>query len=1232
MEIKVDQSVANRLAQKGITREVGVYGEHKVKLGAGSPVRLDKIKSASIPYQGFRTATKVERGSEGLVQSATATLTTLMKPGSLDAGKLLGALKTNMNYMARLDKLGKGSPDRQNGSLWAFAPFVETLSNTELAAIYQNMNSAEMTLLEAALARESQLKPNAADVQSARGQLFDLQALILKEMSNRVSNGLLDDLIDKEPNPEEKAKLDALRPKLLTEQYPSPLRASPFVPRAGDISSSNLHTMANVAAESATRREKTAAAEIGKMTRRGISATPREIGDLLRATELTINIGSNVFLYENSFIHNPDRPLPNIFHLADQDIRPKGELYLDQRETTEQLVFPELAGHGRRADERPVYGALNIQQAQQGPASRSYGESVIILKPEVARRATFIAEDTFYSPAMTITAERKENFFRLLNNSGINGGALDNLVAPDKGVHRLADQWFDKLAREGNLTSRAFDAPPAELGLEGDDTIRFITTCLKAFGDPSATRAKMATYDNLESLLPGLTDLNGSLLAEAAERRRATGGDSSLRLAMNYIEAQIQGPLIPSRDIQEIRVNIDSDEDARDELVANMLRFHAETGIPVVFISFDGTCLDALARRPEGLPEGVRLEADVSAEDDNRVIGNLADGARYFGEHIKAEAKAALETEKTHIQDHLRTLIKTYHLEDRFPTEGDVLPENSTMLGPLWSKTGSRLAEILKNPGYSDHTPQKLVARAIADTFLPMLRNKAAIVDKMATLPMTDAQRTAFTSWVMSSKVKTPDEFMMIYDTSQIQSAAFRKIAAAEEPMKPEEVFKTLADASKLVDARMAEYVAALPKDAEYGPDNKLADIDRTVSLGYSFAENAEQAMTQEQIQTLHARLNAPEIRSMFAQLDGVLTCAQQNSANGLHDKEGFGPLTMLQRLVGATYEHTDRKMRLRPNAPYFRLPVSFVSKRNRELFATVSAEAFIAELDRKYPPYADFPKAAAPDALPKTDAARRAFAVKHLDAYLRHETTFDKRAFHGRGHIARAYVYATAMCNFLRENDVLVDRNAVLCAVVGHDSGREGNGADQKAWEAKSGENTVDFMRADYGAESLGASYEEAVKSLIADHDGPTLEHVILQSADSLDYGRLFGAKLNPEYTNFMKPRTPDEKSRLGENFRTAIGRETVDFQILTNPQCALEETLMGLDARMQTTENDSERTVAQARKKAFERTMDDAFTAQRAMSSEDFFAMIENAIHSNRQIFKILNEYYPKTEGAHA
>ena len=165
LTIQPDIVTQQELEARGVDSSVGVFGSHHVQIGKGNPIRLDVIKSAEIDGEGWRTATKVRRGQEGVRQTATDALATLAATGTLDAGKLLGILKAQQTHLERLDKLHRLDPAQKQDAdgLWMFTKEVEALSNEQLAAIFQKFNSAEMDLLQTALMREGQINPKAKD-------------------------------------------------------------------------------------------------------------------------------------------------------------------------------------------------------------------------------------------------------------------------------------------------------------------------------------------------------------------------------------------------------------------------------------------------------------------------------------------------------------------------------------------------------------------------------------------------------------------------------------------------------------------------------------------------------------------------------------------------------------------------------------------------------------------------------------------------------------------------------------------------------------------------------------------------------------------------------------------------------------------------------------------------------------------------------------------------------------
>ena len=100
IQINPDQVAMQELAARGVDASVGVFGNHYVQIGKASPIRLDEIKSADVPFAWFKTATQIRRGKEGVRQTAEDAIKVLLKPGALDAGTLLGLLKAGQTHLA----------------------------------------------------------------------------------------------------------------------------------------------------------------------------------------------------------------------------------------------------------------------------------------------------------------------------------------------------------------------------------------------------------------------------------------------------------------------------------------------------------------------------------------------------------------------------------------------------------------------------------------------------------------------------------------------------------------------------------------------------------------------------------------------------------------------------------------------------------------------------------------------------------------------------------------------------------------------------------------------------------------------------------------------------------------------------------------------------------------------------------------------------------------------------
>ena len=245
-------------------------------------------------------------------------------------------------------------------------------------------------------------------------------------------------------------------------------------------------------------------------------------------------------------------------------------------------------------------------------------------------------------------------------------------------------------------------------------------------------------------------------------------------------------------------------------------------------------------------------------------------------------------------------------------------------------------------------------------------------------------------------------------------------------------------------------------------------------------------------------------------------------------------------------------------------------------------------------------------------------------------------RSVHGRGHIIRAYFYATAFCNILAEQGIKVDRNAVILGIAGHDLGRKGLGSDR--WENVSGNMTGEAIRQQYGDGAAGEAYEKEIADSILGVEihpegqrrrtvpvSPTLEAQLLQSADSLDIGRT--GDFDQYYFDFLRDKNgnvhPD-----AQKIRDQLAKEANLLQRLTNPLCANYHTLMKLvdDSTKVTgplaTELEKQRDA-----------LDEQITAEMVKQAnnadnEAFFGDFEDVIRQHPQMFPLLTKYYLDAE----
>ncbi|MCR4666801.1 MAG: DUF3626 domain-containing protein [Desulfovibrio sp.] len=1239
--IHADKVVQQELQSRGVDNKVGVFGEHKVQIGKGLPIRLDQIKVPSLPYAGFFKATQVTRGKAGVEQSADDLLRTLTAPGiKLDAGKVLSALKAGQTHFERLNSLGQLTQGQRDDTMWMFTKSVEKLSNADLAAVYQSFTSAEMDLLQTALQREGQINPDARDARMAASRLFDLQALVLKEVSNRSSVGVLEDL--RAQNPADQS-LDQIKdPKSLSDQWGStesaPLNEVPLdkdsplniamddddwndiinaakngIPENNngpvhqkDISSANLLTLVEVSARSATNREKTSLAQTQRLESRKIQGVSvKEMADVMRNAELTYNLEASTLI--NFIIANPDEPINNIWHLAEKGIKPKGDEYLKQRDAVEKQLFPELEGHEAKGDERPVYGAINITKNSLGPTSAlaAYGDSCIVFKPSVSKRSTYLADDTFYSPRLAITPERKEKFYSLLDSSNLPPSLVTVLKDENSQERKDLEAWFDHAVKDPNANIHTLDDPPLSIVKHFktmQETLLLTALMPKCFVDKDATRNNMATYDNLENLVVNLDNINGNALANAALKNRQGGNNAPVLTGLQYIEAQIHGPVVPSRDISEIRVNLPSlpgkTAAEKAESRRKLEEFGQRNGVKITFLTYD--------------------EQKVKADTDA----------------IKAEQKSFGEA---HVDEQkLNSLTQSYtdnfeqRLQEFIAKDVTLPPEASGLLrlgGEALRKAKEKFWEIL--PGdiaeLKGEADLSLIFEDAMNNALHLDLTRRAnclktILD--GTLKFDgEQQKTAFISWVNSStSLQNSMAVKVVHAQATAQAALFREIAQANPPLKPQEIFRRMksiaAETRKIIDEANSSENTLKHMDADEIAKN-AAYVTRLM------LQSGEPPLDGVGLLRVFEALNRDEVQLMAGQLTQVSKnpeIVKTRDAVGLSDVASSFILATKQLAAYLNRAYDE---------PSSLQNISMMPQSLRDTVKELAPQAG-EKMDEICPAYIPFPKPARPESLPSTEPERRKFLVKTLDRYMEKEKTGGDFT-HGRGHIVRSYIFSNAMCNILAEQGVPVDRNAVLCGITCHDLGREGRGED--LWEAQSAQLTVETMRNEYGQDSMGEDYQTSVGNCIQRGNTETMEGMLLKSADSLDIGRT--ADFEEKYFPFLADKDPNKGPREPDKYtvsspkvkalREELIKEAKILELITDPATMHNDSKIHLMS-MFSQGSLQQQEFMQQQYYDILADIENGYKDGWKMDSDTFVQKVEDIVLQNADLFPVLSKYYRK------
>ncbi|MGN0908393.1 MAG: hypothetical protein ACI4NA_02135, partial [Succinivibrio sp.] len=532
-----------------------------------------------------------------------------------------------------------------------------------------------------------------------------------------------------------------------------------------------------------------------------------------------------------------------------------------------------------------------------------------------------------------------------------------------------------------------------------------------------------------------------------------------------------------------------------------------------------------------------------------------------------------------------------------------------------------------------DFDQEGFVRRVLSGVVEPILKHKASLLAELDKLDFdTDAQKAAFESWVRSAgKLRSGDELRVIHECAKEQAELFKNIAR-NPSMSPSEITQAFCGVVPSIKQKLDDYIDALVKSGkadDFGTDDKNAEMGRVISMACSLAENGNPPLDDQQQRSLFETFNSEPMRSEMSMHLNLLESLMKQVSD-IRDRTEretittqYGAYATLVNMMVFSADAMARNQNARFLPPDQLLDPSFMSARTRDAVTQLSAAAGRLLAD-SFPARPSFPAPAQIENMPSTDAGRREFLNSILDSYLPREKEHgfeDGISTHGRGHIARAYIFAKAMTSILEEQGVAVDRNAVLCGIAGHDVGRKGRGDD--TWEQDSAETTVQKMRSLYGGSSMGEAYENAVRScIIAGQEPQTTEAMLLHAADSLDIGRTDDFK--PSLFAFLRAPNGDVSIKAGD-VRKELAREADLLQRITNPYCQWRSALEHLTIEY----SKASGTVA----KRFGEQVDqlkalikDAFHKETDIPSKKYLKGFEDTLRDNRNLFPLLSKYYFK------
>ena len=554
----------------------GKMGDKRIIKIGKTEIDLSKVGTGKLGSKGVFRSTKTANAQAGQASATNAVLAALQctDGGKVDIAKLLRSFNAYNVYVAR-DLEANRSTDREGDAIKLFEKnmftAIDALDNAGLSLVYQGLISPETDDFKDEIARIINHPDAEPAVQEMAEKAFTaisrLEAMIVSEMSRRITLAA---------TPE--AQRDTV-PSLMKYYFGKDAQSANHFGGEEDMTTKNLEVMRRVAVEGSMASRENAKNVSNALKSRGMdNVEARQIGDMIRNNELTVNVNLDVLMGYGSggapqmLLTKPGAQLLNTFEVQEMRRRPMDETgYMKHRDHVEKTFFPEYAGIDLKGGDRPRYAAVNTPRYTSGAADTSnstYGRAVVVLKPHVKKQCTYTLDDTFFVARYSIPPEARETFLE-----GIVDQCADRLTDKDAAlaalyekpvVTKLLDSLFRKVKyRTGSLfNEKAFNEVATEISIllnnfRKEGTAEFDGYDIKAYLSthyllPDADR-KVATYDNVENLLATGGDFTAVNMAMATLRKQENPDSPVAFKGVSYIEAQVHGTIRFDRDVEEVR-------------------------------------------------------------------------------------------------------------------------------------------------------------------------------------------------------------------------------------------------------------------------------------------------------------------------------------------------------------------------------------------------------------------------------------------------------------------------------------------------------------------------------------------------------------------------------------------------------------------------------------------------------------------------------------------------------